>query len=72
VYGARTRLLGSSDKAQRGVALKEAVELDASLRTPSQMRRDFAILSERHHAFVRTVSDLHATEATLAVARRGG
>ncbi|MGV3532294.1 MAG: hypothetical protein ACO1QR_07975 [Chthoniobacteraceae bacterium] len=62
----------SSDKAQRGVALKEAMDLDASLkRAIADLRRDFTMLFERYHAFVRAVSDLHATEATLAAARKG-
>jgi len=54
----------------RGIGLKEAVDLDQAIkREVDDLRRDFTALFERFHSFVGELTALHATEATLAVAR---
>jgi len=67
----KLEVLKPSDKAQRGVALKEAMDLDKALKkTIDELRRDFTTLFERYHTFVSELTTLHATEAALA-ARTG-
>ena len=63
----RLEVLQPSDKAQRGVALKEAMDLDQALKKAiDELRRDFTTLFARYNSLVTEVTALHATEATLA------
>jgi len=63
----KLEVLKPSDKAQRGIALKEAMALDLALKkTIDELRRDFTTLFQRYHTFVSELTSLHATEATLA------
>ena len=60
-------MLQLSDKVQRGVALKEAMDLDqAQKKAIDELRRDFTTLFARYNSLVTEVTALHATEATLA------
>ncbi len=60
-------MLSSGDMAARGVALKEAMDLDQALKkSTDELRRDFTTLFQRFHTFVSELAALRMTEATLA------
>lgn len=63
-------VLQPSDKAQRGVALKEAMDLDQALKKSiEELRRDFTTLFQRFNTLVTELTALRATAATLATAK---
>ena len=63
----KLEILQPSDKAQRSVGLKEAMDLDQTVKkTIDELRRDFTTLFQRYHTFVSELAALHATEAALA------
>jgi hypothetical protein len=63
----KQELLGSGDTAARGVALKEAMDLDRTLKKSiDELRRDFTTLFQRFNTFVGELTALRKTEATLA------
>jgi hypothetical protein len=68
----RADVMKSSRQAQRGVALKEATDLDAAMKKATdELRRDFNSLFQRYNSLISEVGALHATEATLAAKNRG-
>ena len=63
----KLEILQPSDKAERGVGLKEAMDLDQAItKTIDELRRDFTTLFQRYHTFVSELTALRATEAALA------
>ncbi|MDR3405000.1 MAG: hypothetical protein P4L99_21035 [Chthoniobacter sp.] len=63
----KPEVLQPSDRAQRGVALKEAMDLDQAIKKETAtLRRDFTTLFQRYNTFVTELTTLHATETTLA------
>jgi hypothetical protein len=68
----KLELLQPSDRAPRGVALKEATDLDQALKKAiDELRRDFTTLFARYNSLVSELTALHATEAALAAKTAG-
>jgi hypothetical protein len=58
-------VLKPSDKPQRGVALKKAMDLDQALKKAiDKLRRDFTTLFQRYNSLVTELTEFHATEGS--------
>jgi hypothetical protein len=67
----RLEVLKPTTAGSRGVALKEAMDLDQALkRSTDELRRDFNTLFLRYNTLVSELTALHATEANLAMSQR--
>jgi hypothetical protein len=63
--------LQSSDTARRSVALKEAMDLDKTMKMETDaLRRDMTTLFQRYTTFVQELTALHATEKALTAQQR--
>lgn len=63
----KLEVLKATSVDQRGVALKEAMDLDKAMKKAIEdLRRDFTTLFQRYNSFVAELSALHATEAALS------
>lgn len=63
----KLELLKTSGKAQRQVALKEAMDLDQAMKkSVEELRRDVTRFFQRYNTFVSEMTALRATGATLA------
>ncbi|EDY20858.1 hypothetical protein CfE428DRAFT_1151 [Chthoniobacter flavus Ellin428] len=67
----KLEVLQSSNTAQRGVALKEAMDLDKTMKMETDaLRRDMTTLFQRYTTFVQELTALHATEKSVAALQR--
>lgn len=63
----KLELMKASEQAKREVSLKEAMDLDQSMKKATEeLRRDLTTFFGRYHSFVAEVTALRATEASLA------
>jgi hypothetical protein len=63
----KLEVLNPSDHATRQIALEEATDLDQALKKSiDELQRDFTMLFARYNSLVTALTELHATEATLA------
>jgi hypothetical protein len=63
----KLEILQPANKAQHSIGLKEAMDLDQTIKkTIDELRRDFTTLFARYHTFVSELTALRATEAALA------